>query len=120
MDALRKCPYSGEYFKPRRSNQKYASKYNRIAFHNKHYRQQRLPLERLNQKLYNNYFIISDLIGDSKEIELNNDFLKGKGYDFKYITHIHHHGNKTYFGLYDFWFIKFDDTTTKFIKNETN
>ena len=62
------CPYSGEYFKPKRSNQKYASKYNRVAFHNKKYRELKMPLERVNQILFKNHNIISELIGDDNEI----------------------------------------------------
>jgi hypothetical protein len=75
-------------------------------------------LERLNQTLYNNYFILSDLFGDSAVVELNNDFLEGKGYDFKYITHISIKDEQTYFGLYDLWLIKVDAKTTKVIKDE--
>jgi len=116
MENYIKCPYNGEYFKPKRSNQKYASKYNRIAFHNKQYRKSRFPLERVNQKLYKNFNIISDLIGDDNEVIVSNDYLKGRKYDFNYMTHIHIENNKTYFGLYDFVFIKVDESTMKFLK----
>ena len=46
MENYIKCPYNGEYFKPKRSNQKYASKYNRVAFHNRKYRELKMPLEK--------------------------------------------------------------------------
>jgi hypothetical protein len=120
MENYIKCPYNGEYFKPKRSNQKYASKYNRVAFHNKKYRELKMPLEKVNQILFRNYNIIYELIGDDNEIILSNDYLKGKEYDFKYMTQIHIKDDKTYFGLYDFVFTKVDETTIKFLKNESD
>ncbi|MGB2232728.1 MAG: hypothetical protein ACPH12_07360 [Flavobacteriaceae bacterium] len=114
------CPYSGEYFKPKRSNQKYASKYNRVAFHNRKYRELKMPLEKVNHILFKNHNIISDLIGDKNEIILSNDYLKGKEYNFKYMTHIIFKNDKTLFGVYNFLFTKVDESTTKFIRNETN
>ena len=118
MDMYIKCPYSGEYFKPKRSNQKYASKYNRVAFHNRKYRELKMPLENVNKILFRNYNIISELIGDDNEITLSNDYLKGKEYDFNYITHISVLNYNLYFGLYNFIIIELDESTTKFIKNE--
>jgi hypothetical protein len=120
MEKHIKCPQSGEYFKPKRSNQKYASKYNRVAFHNRKYRELKIPLEKVNQILFRNYNIISELIGDNNEIILSNDYLKGKEYDFKYMTHIYIEDNTTYFGLYDFAFTNIDDSKIKFLKNESN
>ena len=119
MEKHIKCPQSGEYFKPKRSNQKYASKHNRIAFHNKQYRESRLPLERVNQKLYKNFNIISGLMGNDNEIILSNDYLKGKEYDLKYMTQIYIKDDKTYFGLYDLAFTKVNESTIKFLKNES-
>lgn len=113
------CPYSGEYFKPKRSNQKYASKYNRVAFHNRKYRELKMPLKKVNQILFRNYSIISELIGDDNEITLSNDYLNGKEYNFKYMTQIYMKDDKTYFGLYDLAFTKVNESTIKFLKNES-
>lgn len=120
MYELRKCPYSGELFKPKRNNQKYASKQNRLAFHNKRYRQNRMPQEYINRKLYINHSIISEIIGDNNEIEVNNDYIKALGYNFIYVTHLYSHNNQTYMGLYNFYFIRLNKSTTKFFKNESN
>ena len=49
---------------------------------------------------------------------LSNDYLKGKEYDFNYITHISVLNDNLYFGLYNFIIIELDESTTKFIKNE--
>jgi hypothetical protein len=116
MENYIKCSYNGKYFKPKRSNQKYASKYNRVALHNKQFRKSRFPLERVNQKLYKNFNIISDLVGNNNEIIVSNDYLKVRKYDFNYRTHFHNEHNKTYFGLYDFVFIKVDASKMKFLK----
>ena len=113
-----KCPYSGEYFKPSRSNQKFASKRNRVAYYNQEYRQKRLPLERINQRLFYNYNILSDGLGDNSKAILNNHYLKGRSFDFKFITHLIK-GDIDYFGLYDIAFRKLNNNQTEIIRNES-
>ena len=118
MTETRKCPYSGELFKPKRSNQKFASKKNRIAYYNQQYKKKRWPLKRINQKLFFNYSILELALKDKTEVMISNDYLRGKGFDFKFITHLIN-GNENFYGLYDIMFKKFDNDHTQIIRNES-
>lgn len=118
MKQLRECPFSGELFKPKRSNQKFASSKNRIAYYNQQYRQNRLPLERINQKLFYNYSILEHALKDGDKVIISNDYLKGKGFDFKFITHFIK-GDENFFGLYDIVFRNLDNNHTQIIRNES-
>jgi hypothetical protein len=115
---LKVCPYDGTIFLPKRSNQIYFSNKNRMAFHNRKYKELRQKLNHLNKRLFKSYEIISLLIKDKEEIVLNNQFLLGKGFSFIYLTHLNIEDNITYYGLYDFIYYRVSDKYTKFFKNE--
>ncbi len=115
---LKVCPLDGTLFLPKRSNQIYFSKKNRMAFHNRKYNELRQKLNHLNKRLFKNYEIINILIEDKDEIVIDNQFLLGKGFSFIYLTHLKIDGNITYFGLYDFLYYRVNNNYTKFLKNE--
>jgi hypothetical protein len=120
MENLRKCPFSGEYFKPKRSNQKFASKRNRIAYYNQKYRERRLPLERINQSLFHNYSILEIALDDKNELNLDLTYLRDRGFDFTLFTQFFNHENETLFGLYDLVFKQLDSNTIKIKRYDTN
>ena len=119
-NTLKKCPYDGRRFIPKRSNQIYASSESRVAFHNRKYKVNRRKLDRINNKLFNNYIIIKKLIQNNTEIQLNDNYLIGRGFSFKYITHLMTKDNFTFYGLYDFSFCKVSNEETKFFINGNN
>lgn len=117
---IKKCLYDGRIFTPKRSNQKYSCNKSRIAFHNRRYKEIRKKLTTINNRLYNNYIIINELMDLKKETILNNNFLIGKGFNFKHLTHIiAEENNEIYYGLYEYLFIKINNNETKFIYNES-
>ena len=120
MNNLIKCPYSGEMFKPKRSNQKFASKQNRLSFYNKQYKEKRQPLRAINQKLFRNYSILEIALDNTSEVLVSNDYLRVRGFDFTYITHFTKDNDHRYFCLYDIAFRKIPDNQTQIIKNEAN
>ncbi|GEM_PF-1132504 len=120
MEKLKKCPYSGEIFIPKRSNQKFASKRNRLSYYNKQYKEKREPLRRINQKLFYNYSILEIALDNASEVLVSNDYLRGRGFDFTYITHFTKYNDHRYFCLYDIAFRKIADNQTQIIKNEAN
>ncbi|PKG42781.1 hypothetical protein [Psychroflexus sp. MES1-P1E] len=120
MEKLKKCPFSGKYFKPKRSNQKFASKRNRVAFYNRRYRNRRLPLSRMNQKLFHNYSILEIALGDKEETNVEMKLIKDRGFDFTIFTQIMKHENDTYFGLYDLAFKQLDNNIIQIKRYETN
>ncbi|GGE31538.1 hypothetical protein [Psychroflexus planctonicus] len=109
MKQLRECPFSGELFKPKRSNQKFASSKNRIAYYNQQYRQKRLPLERINQKLFYNYSILEIALDSKQKVLVSKDFLIGRGYNFDLLTHLIELGNYPCFGLYNIRITRLDN-----------
>lgn len=119
-NTLKKCPYDGRRFIPKRSNQIYASSESRVAFHNRKYKVNRRKLDAINNKLFNNYIIVKEFIENDKEIQLNDKYLIGKGFNFKYITHLIKKDNFTFYGLYDFFFCKVSNEETKFFTNGSN
>jgi hypothetical protein len=120
MEELKKCPFSGEYFKSKRSNQIFASKRNRISYYNREYRKKRLPLERINRRLFYNYSILEIVLSDKDIVYLNIDYLKGKGFDFTFFTHFMNFNNETYFGLYDIAFRQLDNNNIQIERNEAD
>lgn len=120
MEKIRRCPYSGEVFKPKRSNQKFASKKNRVNFYNQQYREKRLPLERINQRLFHNYSILEQELQKNTKAILSNDFLAGKGYDFNYFTQLLDNGSYPTFGIYDITITILNNNEYQIQKNETN
>lgn len=117
---IKRCPYDGKKFVAKRSNQIYSCNTSRIAFHNRKNKQIRNHLNRINNKLLNNYMLIRNLIGDDDEIIINNDYLKGRGFSFKFLTHIITNNNFSYYGLYEYAFYKESDNETKFFINGNN
>ena len=117
---IKRCPYDGKKFIPKRSNQIYSCNKSRVAYHNRKYKEIRSRLNRINNRLFDNYMIIKNLIGDEQEIIINNDYLIGRGFSFKYLTHIITNNNFSYYGLYEYAFYKVGGNETKFFINGNN
>ncbi len=80
--------YSGEEFYPKRNNQVFASKSNRISYHNNLNNKLRNDLKLINNQLLLNYKICKNLLKDDSRIVVHKEFLKGKGFDFSYFTNL--------------------------------
>ena len=108
---IRKCLYSGEEFLPKRNNQVFASKKNRINYHNNISNKLRNDLKSTNNQLMLNYKICKELFENKKNVNVHKEFLKGKGFDFSFFTNIVENSNKTKgtFAVYEFGFEKIDD-----------
>ena len=64
------CLYSGEAFKPIRSNQKFASTKNRISYHNAKLKKVRDARASIDNKLHKNYLILLELMKDKTNLEI--------------------------------------------------
>lgn len=84
---LRTCYYSGEDFIPTRQNQKFATKENRINYHNQQNNQLRKRLSFINKQLLLNLKILIDVLDGENETILHKQFLLGKGFSFSVFTH---------------------------------
>ena len=107
----RTCLYSGEEFIPKRNNQVFANKYNRISFHNQINNKLRNELKQTNNQLMVNYKIGIELLSKEKTITIHREFLKGKGFDFRYFTNLtsNNNNNGTAYQVYDISFEKIDE-----------
>lgn len=107
----RTCLYSGEEFIPKRNNQVFATKYNRISFHNQINNKLRNELKQTNNQLMVNYKIGIELLSKEKKITIHREFLKGKGFDFRYFTNLCSNNitNGTAYQVYDISFEKIDE-----------
>ncbi|MFN3968498.1 hypothetical protein [Flavobacterium sp.] len=108
---IRHCLYSGEPFLPRRNNQIFASRKNRIAYHNDISNKLRNDLKLANKHLMTNYKICIEVLNGKKNVTVHREFLKGKGFDFRYITNLRDNSTKTAyaFAIYDASFEKIDE-----------
>lgn len=108
---IRKCLHSGEDFFPKRNNQIFASKQNRINYHNTINNKLRNELKSTNNQLIVNYKICIELLDKNKYITVHREFLKGKGFDFCFFTNIVENKSKTAYtyAVYDTSFEKVDE-----------
>lgn len=107
---IRKCVYSGEEFIPKRNNQVFASTKNRINYHNKKNNKLRNELKLTNNQLMLNYRISKDLLANKETVTVHKEFLRGKGFNFKYFTNFGKSKNSSFlmYVLYDVSFEKID------------
>lgn len=108
---IRKCLFSGEEFYPKRNNQVFASKKNRINYHNSINNKLRNELKSTNNQLIMNYKICKELLDKNKSATVHREFLKGKGFDFRFFTNLtENKDQKGYtYALYDTSFERIDE-----------
>ncbi|MGV3631733.1 MAG: hypothetical protein ACO1O6_11040 [Bacteroidota bacterium] len=89
MDKIIKIdPLTGLEFVAKRENQVFASKKNRIKFHNLQAKKLREQLAFVEKPLRRNFQILNELLNGKHELEVHKEFLKGKGYNFEIASHI--------------------------------
>lgn len=110
---------TGEEFEPKRIDQKFATADNRIKYYNLKARNERIELSKIDKPLKINKRIIDELLSGRKEAEFNQQFLLGKGFDFRAYNRIQEHKGQDYFCVYQYIIINDNKKgTTKFIKDE--
>jgi hypothetical protein len=110
---------TSEEFQPRRLNQKFARKENRIKFNNNKANKLRHHLKSINNPLLNNFRILRALLNEDREKIFHRQFLLGRSYDFSKTTHLAHWENKTYYALYDYILIQLDNDMVKIINQSS-
>lgn len=98
----RDCKYSGEEFFPKRNSQIFASKENRVAFHNENNNATHRKLNIVNKKLLKNFKIAEHLTGTDQEAVVNRHFLRGLGWSFNHFTHVQQTKNGVSYGIYNY------------------
>lgn len=109
-------PLTGEDFIPKRNNQRFASRKNQVRFNND------LALKRKEYKceilrqLENNWKALRNTLGNYSIIECSEEFLRGAGIHFGYITHsIMRNGNR-WNCVFNYAYLKKDKECIKVIR----
>lgn len=83
---LKRCKFSGNFFIPKRNNQRFENNKARSNYHNKKYRMLYAEVNKINRLLFLNYKILFKLIGYRDYIEVEKKFLAKLRYDFSLAT----------------------------------
>jgi len=111
-------PFTREEFIPARPNQVYANSKNRIMHNNIRARELKKSLSYINEPVAMNRRILEDLLKDNNEGLYHIEFLLGKGYNFKVITHMDNYDDKVYPCIYNFMIINMGNNNVKLRKND--
>ncbi len=115
---IRTCHFSGETFIPKRQNQIFASKQNRILFHNQINNQLRKRLSKINKQLLLNLRILLEVLDGDNERVIHKQFLLGKGFSFNVFTHftLSKSTNNYCYCIYEATYERIDDDNYKITK----
>ena len=72
----------GRLFQPKRKNQVFRQKSNRIKYHNLIKTYLRDEIGEVDYNLHKNYLLLKDLLGTSKVKTFKKEYLEGKGFTF--------------------------------------
>jgi hypothetical protein len=114
---MKKDLLTGEEFEPKKISQKFVNAKNRITYHNKKSNELRKKNAKLDKPLHINLKVLNELMDGKKEETFHDQFLLGKGFDFKVFNRLVTHKDKTYFCIYQYIKIH-DNQHTKFIRDD--
>jgi hypothetical protein len=113
---LRVDPLTFEIFSPIRSNQRFASRNNRITFHNNASNKLREKLRPVNYYLGLNQKILNKLMFRKQSLMLLKSYLEGLGFTFDLFTGETKIDGKIYKTIYSYILIPINKTQIKIIK----
>jgi hypothetical protein len=118
---LKKCPFSGVQFLPKRKNQVFATAKNRRDYHNEVAAELRRVKAPLDKMLTRNYIILSELVPIGEMRTFDKEDLISKGYNQKVFTHLVMQNGKTCPCLYHFVSVPSDNPNQiKILNSKTN
>ncbi|HOY37738.1 MAG TPA: hypothetical protein PLK75_00420 [Bacteroidales bacterium] len=116
---MKQDPYTGDWFVPRRSNQKFETPENKNAYHNKRKKEQKQEDDLLVNPILKNRNILMELMKDKKIGRFHKQFLLGKGFDLKIIYKMRQEGNNFIYLISGFELI-IDNNHIKIINHASN
>jgi hypothetical protein len=103
-------PYTGLTFEAKRRNQVFATRQNRIDYHNEQAAQLRDEKAPLNKPLHENLKILKSLMEGKKEARFHKEFMLGGGFSFMHNTHSVEYKGKVVFAIYGYlWYREVDE-----------
>jgi hypothetical protein len=107
---------TGENFTKNRINQKFSKRENRIKYYNKKATDLRNYLNYINKPLFQNYKVLSALMNNKTEEEFHKQYLIGRGFDFKVITHFSIYNEIRLPNIYNYKIQSLENERIKIIK----
>ena len=83
LNRIRKDPYTGLDFIPKRYNQKFANRKNQIAYNNDKARKIRYEKKPFDIMLESNRKVLKKVLGGNESVIRSTDFLLGSGFNFE-------------------------------------
>lgn len=83
----RQDAFTGQEFYARRINQRFKCPENRIKYHNRKATKIRHSVAHINTPLKNNLTILNDLMAEGTTKKFHKQYLLGRGFNFKVLTH---------------------------------
>ena len=99
---LKQCKYSGNWFIPKRNNQRFENNKARSNYHNQKYRKLYAEINKINKLLFLNYKILYKLIGFRDYMEVEKKILSKLRYDFSLATGLEEEDGIKSFLLYNY------------------
>ena len=84
----KECLCCGEKFQTSRTDKIFKNSLHQRSYNNNKQANKRKLLDRLNKPINATYKIFKELLGNKISISISKQFLKGKGADLKYFTHV--------------------------------
>lgn len=113
-------PYTGEVFYAKRTNQRFASRKNQVAYNNAKAKELRDQMTEIDNQIRKNWQIISEVLKDKPKAVKSKDFLLGCGYNFNFFNNQRVDNGLRYFGVYDFGLRRLENNSFELIKFNTN
>ena len=109
---MKKDPLTKEEFEPKRSNQRFASASNRIAFHNRLAMEKRKIKSVVDYTIASNWNIMLKQLSGDRKVTRTKEFLKGAGFDFNYFQRIYKNNSVVLYRIYNCGFYIKDESVT--------
>jgi len=114
----RQDPFTGEYFYPKRYNQKFASRKNQVGYNNQKALKKRHRKRKIDAPLDRNRNVLKNVLGKQKSVIKSRDWLMALGYDFGIYTHSIRVNGQVVACVYEFQLSKISDNMYKISKDE--
>ena len=110
---IRKDPYTGTEFTPKRYNQKFETRRNQIAYNNTKSRDIRHQKYTVDKTLEGNRRILANILNGANSKVKSKDFLLGAGFVFEYFNKSMIQDNINYQCIYNYAITKLNDDRYK-------
>jgi 7-keto-8-aminopelargonate synthetase-like enzyme len=113
-------PHTGETFYATRSNQRFATRRNQVAYNNAKAKELRDQMNDIDNFIKKNLQILCIVVGDNNKAKCSKDFLLGKGFNFRFFNNQRVQDNNRYFGIYNYGIRPLENDKYEIIKFNDN